>query len=69
MIDFMTARVCLSLKVLNVLLFGAIFAKNRDGKILLPDMNIFYQHHCHLDTFILIVIIFYLSLLILQKAL
>ena len=67
MINFMMARVCLSLGVLNFLLFGTILAKNCDGKILLPDMNIYYQHHCHLDTLILIVLIFDLSLLFLQK--
>ena len=67
MINVMMARVCLSLGVLNFLFFGTIFAKNYDGKILLPDMNIYYQHHWYLDTLIIIFVIFDLYLLILQK--
>ena len=67
MINFMMARVCLSFGVFNFLLFGTIFAKSGDGKTLLPDMNIYYQHHWYLDTFILIVIIFDLYLLFLPK--
>ena len=67
MINVMMARVCLSLGVLNFLVFGTIFAKNHDGNILLPDMNVYYQHHWHLDTLIIIFVIFDLYLLILQK--
>ena len=69
MINFMMARVYFSMGLFKFLLFGTISVKNRDSKILLPDMNIYCQYHCHLDTFTIIAVNFNWSLLFLQKAL
>ena len=68
MINFMMARVYFSMGVFKFLPFGAIPVENRDSKVLLPYMNIYYQYHCHLDTFTIIAVNFDWSLLFLLKA-
>ena len=68
MINVMMARVSFSMGVFKFLPFSAISVKNRDSKILLPYMNIYYQYHCHLDTFTIIAVNFDWSLLFLLKA-